>query len=97
MNPTKSAGFLALIIVISIKIVGIILVSALVMLPASFGRLFSRAYRSVIAISVVYALIILIFGLFASYYLDLPAGAAIVVFGALFYFIPLVIIHKRAP
>ena len=38
--------FLAVIIVVSIKMIGIVLVSALVVLPASFGMLFFQNYRS---------------------------------------------------
>ncbi|HDP79790.1 MAG TPA: metal ABC transporter permease [Spirochaetes bacterium] len=77
--------FLAAVIVISIKVVGIILVSALVVLPASFGLLISSDYRRVIAWSVLYTLGIMFSGLFLSYFLDLPAGAAIVTLGTLVY------------
>jgi ABC-type Mn2+/Zn2+ transport system permease subunit len=83
--------FLALVIVVSIKIVGIILVSALVVLPASFGMLLSRDYRKVITIGVGYALFIMIGGLFLSYYADTPAGATMVVGGTIVYFVGLVI------
>ena len=79
--------FLALIIVVSIKIVGIILVSALVVLPASFGLLLSRNYRTVIAGGVAYALFIMLGGLMLSYFLDLPTGATMVVLGTCIYFI----------
>lgn len=81
--------FLAAIIVVSIKIVGIILVSALIVLPASFGLLLSKRYQSVIVISVFFALIILVGGLFLSYFLDTPTGATIVVLGILIYFMSL--------
>lgn len=74
------------IIVISIKLVGIILVSALAVLPASFGLLFSKNYRSVIGWSTFYALIVMLGGLFLSYYLNSPTGATIVVLGAVLYF-----------
>ncbi len=83
--------FLALIIVVSIKIVGIILVSALVVLPASFGLLMSNNYRTVIAGSVVYTLVIMLGGLMLSYFLDLPTGATMVVLGTCLYFIAMMI------
>ena len=79
--------FLAIVIVVSIKMVGIILVSALVALPASFGLLLSRGYRTVLLISVLFSLLILIGGLFLSYLLDTPTGATIVVLGTGLYFI----------
>ena len=78
--------FLAGIIVISIKIVGIILVSALVVLPASFGLLLSSNFRMVILLGILYTIVIMIGGLFLSYYLDTPAGATMVTAGTLIYF-----------
>lgn len=82
---------LAMIIVISIKIVGIILVSALIVLPASFGLLLSADYRKVIVSSVGYTLVIMVGGLVLSYYLDMPTGAVIVILGTLIYFIALIL------
>ena len=83
--------FLALIIVVSIKIVGIILVSALVVLPASFGLLISDNYRKVIASGVAFTLCVMVCGLFLSYFVDTPAGATMVVIGTMAYFVALVI------
>ena len=78
--------FLAGIIVVSIKIVGIILVSALVVLPASFGLLLSRDFRKVIIIGVIYTIVIMLGGLLLSYYIDTPSGATIVTLGTIIYF-----------
>jgi ABC-type Mn2+/Zn2+ transport system permease subunit len=78
--------FLAGIVVVSIKAVGIILVSALVVLPASFGLLLSKDFRKVIYLGMIYAITMMIAGLFLSYYLDTPAGATMVVLASLFYF-----------
>jgi zinc transport system permease protein len=86
--------FLAAIIVTSIKIVGIILVSALVVLPASFGLIISRNYRKVILAAILFTITVMTGGLFLSYYLDLPAGATMVTAGSALYFISLVIGKK---
>ena len=83
--------FLAMIIVISIKIVGIILVSALVVLPASFGLLLSKDFRKVILVGIAYTVFIMIGGLFLSYYLNTPTGATMVTSGILIYFASLTI------
>ncbi len=72
---------LAAIIVISMKIVGIILVSALVVLPASFGLVLTKNFRVVIALGTVYTLGVMCGGLVLSYYLDTPPGATMVVLG----------------
>jgi zinc transport system permease protein len=86
--------FLAAIIVTSIKIVGIILISALVVLPASFGLLLSKNFRIVILAGILYAMIIMVGGLFLSYGLSTPPGATMVIGGTLIYFIALAL--KRA-
>jgi zinc transport system permease protein len=81
--------FLAGIIVISIKIVGIILVSALVVLPASFGLLVTKDYRKVILSGIAFTVVVMMGGLFLSYYLDTPAGATMVTAGTILYFLAL--------
>jgi len=78
--------FLAAIIVVSIKIVGIILVSALIVLPASFGLLLSRDFRLVLAAGISYTVLIMLGGLVLSYNLDTPTGATMVTGGTLVYF-----------
>lgn len=87
--------FLALLIVISIKIVGIILVSALVVLPASFGMAVSRRTQWVLLFGTLFTLISMIGGLFLSYALDLPTGATMVVLGTAVYFTALVFPIRR--
>ena len=81
--------FLTLIIVISIKSVGIILISALIVLPASFGLLWSKNYRYVFIIGVFFTITIMLLGITISNSFDLPTGASIVVIGTLTYFISL--------
>lgn len=90
---TVLSVFLVAIIVVSIKIVGIILVSALVVLPASFGLLFFKNYRSVMVCSMIYTLLTMMSGLFLSYFLDFPTGATMVILGTLYYFSALVLLR----
>ena len=71
-------GLMAVTIVVSIKIVGIILVSALLVIPGAAGYRLTFNYRRMLLISVVVALASSLVGLGASYYLDLPSGATIV-------------------
>ncbi len=75
--------FLAVIIVISIKIVGIILVSALVVLPASFGLLITNDFRKVVLWGVIFTSAVMGGGLFISYYT--PPGATMVTLGTAVY------------
>ncbi len=87
---------LALVIVVSIKMVGIILVSALVVLPGSFGLLFWNRYRGIIVISILFTFFVMEGGLFLSYLLDLPAGATMVVLGTMLYLVSFIVRRRTA-
>ncbi len=78
---------LAVAIVLSIKIVGIVLVSALLVTPSASARLMAQSFKSFIAFSVILSLLIVFLGLALSYYLDLPSGATIVLTGTSFFFL----------
>ncbi|MDD3925172.1 MAG: metal ABC transporter permease [bacterium] len=69
---------LSLVIVVSIKVVGIVLVSALLVIPAAAGRQFSSNYRGMLLASVLVGLLSTFGGLFLSYRFDLPSGSTIV-------------------
>lgn len=71
----------AIAIISSIKLVGIILVSALLVVPSAISRLFSTSYTQFIFIASLMSIVIMITGLIASYYLDWPSGATIVLTG----------------
>ncbi len=80
---------IALLIVISIKIIGIILVTAFLVLPASFSLKYCRSYRCVIGMGILFSVVIFLAGFFLSYHFDLPAGATIVTLGTIIYLLPL--------
>ncbi|MBK5092720.1 MAG: metal ABC transporter permease [Actinobacteria bacterium] len=69
---------MAVTIVVSIKLVGIILVSALLVIPGATGLQLTRNYRGVIVISLVAAVTSVVAGLFLSSGFDIPSGATIV-------------------
>jgi ABC-type Mn2+/Zn2+ transport system permease subunit len=69
---------MALIIVVSIKLVGIILVSALLVIPGATGLQLSRNYRGVLTFSILSGLASMALGLYVSYRADIPSGATIV-------------------
>lgn len=74
-------GFLvsmSLVIVVSIKLVGIILVSALLVIPAAAGMQISRNYRGVMGASVLVGMAAVLLGLYLSFHYDVASGAAIV-------------------
>jgi zinc transport system permease protein len=73
---------LAITVVISVKIVGIILASALLVIPAATGWQISSNYRHVLVISFITAILSGLLGLVLSYRFDLAPGATIVLVSA---------------
>jgi len=76
----------AVTVVLSVKMVGIMLVSALLILPAVTALRLAKGFRSAMFISGVVSLFSVLFGISASFFLDLPAGATIVMTSALIFF-----------
>lgn len=69
---------IALSVVILIRIVGIILVIALLTIPASICRQFTYDIKKIMISSVITGIILTIGGLWISYLLDIASGATIV-------------------
>ncbi|RLC46861.1 MAG: metal ABC transporter permease [Candidatus Coatesbacteria bacterium] len=69
---------IALAIVISIKIVGIILVSAFLVIPGATARVLQVNYKKMLVISAAVGIASSLIGLYASYRLEIPSGATIV-------------------
>lgn len=68
---------LALIVVIGTKTVGIVLISALIVIPAASARLISGSFKQMIVYSTLFGIISSFLGLTVSYYTNLPSGATI--------------------
>ncbi len=77
----------AVAIILSIKLVGIVLVSALLVTPSVIARLFARSFKEFVVLAVIIALIVVLVGLIASFYLDWPSGATIILTGSLAFLI----------
>ena len=69
----------ALVIAASMRIVGVLLVSALMTLPVAAGMRLANGFKQLIAYSVIFGEIAVIGGLVSSFYLDLAPGGTIVV------------------
>jgi len=78
---------LALSVVISIKIIGIILVSALLVIPGAAASQITDRYIPMIAASIAISLTSTMGGLFISYYADLSSGATIVTLASIIFFV----------
>ncbi len=75
----------ALLVVIAIKMIGIILVTAFLVLPASFATKLCSRYQHALLVSLGFSILIFIIGFVLSYQLDLPTGAGIVLLGTLVF------------
>ena len=75
----------AVVVTISIQWVGILIINALLILPAAAARNISRNMRQYHVISILITLASGIAGLLLSYYWSTATGATIVLFAALFY------------
>ncbi len=69
----------ALVIAVSIRIVGVLLVSALMTLPVAAAMRIASSFKQLIVISIIFAEIAVIGGLISGYYLSIPPGGTIVI------------------
>ncbi|HVC21348.1 MAG TPA: metal ABC transporter permease [Vicinamibacterales bacterium] len=81
---------LAATIVASIKLVGVVLVSALLVVPAATGQLAARSMKSMLVVSVMAAEISVIAGLWLSWTWNLPSGSTIVLVSATLFLVAFV-------
>lgn len=80
---------LALVIAVAMKIVGVLLISALLIIPAATARRFSTSPEMMALLAAIFGVIAVGNGLTGAYYFDLPAGPAVVAAAALGFFISL--------
>lgn len=80
-------ALLGLTIVISIKSVGMILVLALIVIPASCAHQLTRNIKTMFILSPLFGISASIGGLCLSYYFDLPSGATIVIILTFIFFL----------
>lgn len=77
---------LAITIVASMKLVGIILVSAFLVVPAATGQALGQSVAGMVFFSVASALVSVFAGLWLSWLWNLPSGASVVLFAAALFF-----------
>lgn len=82
---------IALIIMISIKWVGILIINALLILPAASSRNLASNMREYHGFSVIISLFSGILGLLLSYYNNTATGPAIVIAASLVFFLTLIV------
>ena len=87
----------ALTVVLAMRIVGILLTSALLVIPTITALRVARNFRHTMWIAVFCSLFAVVAGMTVSFYLDIAAGGAIVLMALLLFGIASVIPHSRLP
>ncbi|MCA9482150.1 MAG: metal ABC transporter permease [Nitrospina sp.] len=78
-----------LTVVLFIKIVGVILVIALLTLPAAISGHYVRSLNKMMVLAVLFGMVFTASGLFVSYVYDFPPGSTIVVLAGVTYLVSL--------
>ncbi len=76
---------IALVLVMNIRAVGIILILSLMTVPQAAANLFTRDFRKMMLLSVLFAFTGTFSGLIISYFLNIPSGATIIFTLILFF------------
>jgi zinc transport system permease protein len=71
---------IALTVVLLIRVVGIILVIALLTIPPTLARQFTHDIRKMMLLSIIFGMLFSFGGLWLAYEFDIPAGATIILF-----------------
>lgn len=87
--------FIAVTIVACLRMVGIVLVISLLTIPQMTANLFTHQFKSMIFLSIIIGFINCIGGLFFSFYLNVPSGAAIIFFTIIVYFLSRLVYKLR--
>jgi len=80
---------LAVVVAIAMKIVGVLLITALLIIPAATARRFSAGPEQMAAIAALFGMLAVIGGLFASLKWDTPSGPSIVVTALVLFIVSL--------
>ena len=79
----------ALVVAVAVKIAGVVLVTALLIIPAATAQNVARTFLNMVGWSVGISVVALLLGVLASFLLNWPTGPTIVVAAALFFFLSL--------
>jgi zinc transport system permease protein len=78
---------IALTVVIMVRVVGIVMVIALLTIPAAVARSFSQSLFRMMVVGTLFSILFSIAGLWLSWVFDLSSGATIIMVAALVFLI----------
>ena len=98
MKPDRANAIftilMAAIIAISIKIVGLLLITGMLIIPAAMARNISNNPQQMVFLSVVGGLLSVVVGLFSSLEFNTPSGPSIITAASIFFCFSLIKIKK---
>ncbi|MAV87442.1 MAG: hypothetical protein CMM67_04280 [Rhodospirillaceae bacterium] len=98
MNPDTSnyifTILIAGVIAISIKMIGVLLITGLLLIPPAMSRNLSLSPKEMVVFSIIGGVISVIVGLFGSLEFNTPSGPSIIVVSLIFFFLSL--LFKRS-
>lgn len=86
----------AITVALSLRIVGVLLIGALMVVPVISAMQYGRGFRTTLFFAVGFSLASVITGLFASYYLNLASGGAIVLVALVIFLWSLFTTRKKS-
>lgn len=75
----------AVAVALSVRVVGVMLISSLLILPAVSSLQIAKGFKRAIIIAVVFSVVSVIIGILISFFLNLPTGATIVIINFLIF------------
>jgi len=81
----------SLVVVTSVKIIGIILVTALLLTPGIIAKMWATTLNQMIGLSCVIGFFGALFGVFVSYFMNIPPGPSIVVILFCFFIVSMIL------
>jgi zinc transport system permease protein len=88
-------AMMAFSVVMIIRVVGLILVIALLTIPPYIAEQYSTTLRRMMLHSVILSCLFTLVGLWLSYVFNLTSGASIIMVAAFFFFLSLLVHHQR--
>lgn len=98
--PVKTVNVIVMLLTavtvsVASRVVGALMISSLLVIPAACAMLIGRSYKQTMIISVILAEIFTVGGLIASFYLDVRPGGSIVLLGVAVLVILLIVTRKN--
>jgi manganese/iron transport system permease protein/iron/zinc/copper transport system permease protein len=90
------ALILAAVILVGMQVMGVTLIAAALVIPASAARLLTQRFDRLLWLASLIGAGVSVLGMYASYYLDLASGASIVLVGTVMFLVAWLLSAARA-